>query len=297
MLSASPAHPRIALLITDLDNTLWDWFHAWHASFSAMINRLSQLSGLPPEVLEPEIRRIHQLRGTTEYSLLLNELTSLRELHPEPADLMEIYDDALHALSSARKKSTRLYPGVKDTLIAIRGQGVPIIGYTESIAYWTEWRIRTLGLDGVLDDLYSSPDHDTPAGTEIAELRKLPPEEYGLKSTRHLHVRHGIEKPNPHVLQSILADRKQHATTTLYVGDSLMRDVAMAQQVGVVDVHARYGVVQHRPEYELLRRVSYWPDAQVSKERKVVSDGGVTPTYVIDVFSELLQLFDFDGGS
>jgi hypothetical protein len=108
-----------------------------------------------------------------------------------------------------RKENSRLYPGVKDTLMTIRAEGVRIIGYTESIAFWTEWRIRTLGLDGVLEVLYSSPDHDVPAGTDIADLRKLPPEEYGLKLTRHLHVPRGIEKPNPHVLQTILGDQKR----------------------------------------------------------------------------------------
>lgn len=46
-----------------------------------------------------------------------------------------------------------------------------------------------------------------------------------------------------------------------------MKDVAMAQKVGVVDVHAAYGVVQHRPEYDLLRRVSHWTADDVECER------------------------------
>jgi len=76
------SRPRVTVLVTDLDNTLWDWFHAWHASFAAMLLRLSDMTGLAPSVLEGEIRRVHQLRGTTEYSLLLTELPSLRAMQP-----------------------------------------------------------------------------------------------------------------------------------------------------------------------------------------------------------------------
>ena len=28
------------LLVTDLDNTLWDWFEAWYQSFSALVDAL-----------------------------------------------------------------------------------------------------------------------------------------------------------------------------------------------------------------------------------------------------------------
>jgi hypothetical protein len=44
----------VSLLITDLDNTLFDWFGIWHASFSAMLDKTVELSGVPREVLEAE---------------------------------------------------------------------------------------------------------------------------------------------------------------------------------------------------------------------------------------------------
>jgi hypothetical protein len=73
-----------------------------------------------------------------------------------------------------------------------------------------------------------------------------------------------------------------------------MKDVAMAQDVGVLDVHAAYGVVQDREEYELLRRVSHWTQADVEREREIATAPHVTPTYVLEeTFAELLELFDF----
>ena len=39
--------PRARLLVTDLDNTLYDWFDIWHSSFSALLEEVARISGLP----------------------------------------------------------------------------------------------------------------------------------------------------------------------------------------------------------------------------------------------------------
>jgi FMN phosphatase YigB (HAD superfamily) len=55
-----------------------------------------------------------------------------------------------------------------------------------------------------------------------------------------------------------------------YVGDSLFKDVAMAREVGVFDIHAKYGESQRREEYSLLRHVSHWTEADVQREKAVI---------------------------
>lgn len=281
-------------MVTDLDNTLWDWFDAWYRSFSAMLRSLSRLSGITVEVLEKEMQAVHRLRGTTEYSYLLNELPSLCAMHPG-GNPLEIYDEAMHVLNSERKKATALYPGVAETLRKLRALGVPVVAYTESVAYWSEWRIKTTRLDGLIGTLYSSPDHDMPKGVDVASLRRLPPESYGLKNTEHRHVPPGLLKPDPHILETIVHDYGVDPGEVVYVGDSLMKDVAMAQDVGVVDVHAAYGVAQERPGYDLLRRVSHWTQEDIERERLLSVRPDVVPSHVLHRFSDLMDMFDFEG--
>lgn len=65
-----------------------------------------------------------------------------------------------------------------------------------------------------------------------------------------------------------------HPAEVAYLGDSLMKDIAMAQGAGVLDVHAAYGQAQNRPEYDLLRRVTHWTDADVAREAALSQGGG-----------------------
>ena len=69
----------------------------------------------------------------------------------------------------------------------------------------------------------------------------------------------------------------------------------MAQEAGVTDVFAKYGLAQHRAEYELLRRVSHWTDADIEREKKMKAEHNVHPSYTLtERFSEVLDLFEFE---
>lgn len=288
------ARRSVRLLITDLDNTLFDWLGVWAASFSAMLQRLSRDSGIPISNLEAEFQAIHQKHGTVEYAFSINELPSLLKLHPGE-NLAERYEAAIMEFRTARRAQLQLYPGVFETLSGIRQTGCAIIGYTESFAFYSAYRIRKLDLDLLLDVVYSPADHDLPPHITLAQLRRYADERYQLRRTVHRHTPSGARKPNPNVLRKIVKDARVSLDNAIYVGDSLMKDVLMAQQAGVADAWAKYGFAPRRPEYELLKRVTHWSPADVARE-KALSSHEVTPTHVLeDSFSELLRLFDFGG--
>lgn len=251
------------------------------------------VTGVSEADLLRAMKKVHEHRGTTEYSWLLEELPIL-EPYLQGKKAKDVLDSALYAQNSARKHNTKLFPGVASTLQYIKSCGVKVVAYTESLSFWTEWRLRLTGLDGVIDVLYSSPDHDFPEGETVETVRTLPDEEYELKQTIHKSVPRGISKPSAEILQTIIREHAVDGMSVVYVGDKLDRDVAMAQSVpGVIDVHAVYGDASVRPEYDLLRTVTHWTDADVERER---AKGGSKPraTYVLDEgFYQLLALFDF----
>ncbi|GAA2559305.1 FMN phosphatase YigB (HAD superfamily) [Neomicrococcus aestuarii] len=282
--------PEIGLVIVDLDDTLWTWFHGWYMSFSALVEGLSQKTGIDEEQLLTSIKKIHEEKGTSEYSWLVDVLPELKEFSGGQSP-REFFDDALHAQNSARLRYTKLYPGVLHTLKYVKSQGVKVIAYTESLRFWTEWRVRKLGLDGVIDVIYSSPDHDFPAGESAESMRTLPDSEYGLKYTEHLNVPQGISKPSPQILEVILKAHSVPGRKTIYIGDSLDRDVAMAHAAGVISVYADYGRNHTKAEYDLLRRVTHWTPSEVERERSSVQ---AAPDYTLtEGLFEILGLFNF----
>lgn len=286
---------KVSLFVTDLDNTLWDWFEAWYGAFSPFLQEVSRISGVPHEQLEREIQRVHQANHTSEYTLLLQELPSLRKRWSEK-EVCERFSPAIHTYRTRRLSSTRLYPSVLTTLEEVKRLGVPIVGYTESNAYISSWRVRRTGLDGLMNVLYSAPDYGLPAGASRDQLRTQEAEHYDLQRTLHRPIDGGVSKPNPEILKRIIKEMEGRPETTLYVGDSLDRDVAMAQAAGAIDVHALYGTYRREDEYELLRRVSHWPSEDVERERDFRQSGEVQPSYTLtERMMELLQVFDFAG--
>src|ERR1700730_16583416 len=118
---------EISVVITDLDNTLFDWVETWFRSITALVDRLVTDSGIAREQLLDEIHDVHQRHGTSEYAFLIEELPSLRALHPNE-DLARLFDGAIHDFRKARKDSLRLFPGVMETLQTLKRQGILVVG-------------------------------------------------------------------------------------------------------------------------------------------------------------------------
>src|SRR5208282_5178818 len=276
-------------LITDVDNTLFDWVDIWYRSFTAMLYKIEEITGIPEEELYLPISKIHQEYGTSEYAFLLEEIPVLRERYGARA--AEELVPAIDAFRAARRDALCLYPGVMSSLKKLKANGITTVAYTESMSFYTNYRFRKLELDTVIDYLYSPPDHRLPYEDMIA-LRKYPHESYLLKQTVHRHTPQGEKKPNPHILSCILSDIGGRPDEAVYVGDHPKKDVAMAQQAGVLDVLASYGAAQHREQYELLKKVTHWTREEVEEEKAMLAGVKVSPTVVIERFDQILSQFD-----
>ena len=277
------------VLITDVDNTLLDWQDLWYQTFSAMIGKVIEISGVAPEALYAECSVIHQKYGTSEYSRLLEELPSLQKLYGD--NVLKIMAPAIDTFREVRRRVLQLYPTVKETLNALKAAGVVIAAFTESKAFYTNYRFRKLGLDGLIDYLYSPKDHSMPEDTP--GTRYYAPDSYNFQKTIHRLTPEGEVKPNPGILLEIISDLGVSIEEAVYVGDNILKDVFMAQQAGVTDVHALYGASQYKPEYELLRKVTHWTPEMVERERHALKPGGLVPTHVLDKkFEQILPLFE-----
>ena len=280
-------------IITDLDNTLFDWVDLWVTCFSSMLQGIITISGVSREILIPEIRAIHQKYGTSEYSFLIEEIPSLQPiLKGSPAT--EIFAKPIETYRQLRRQHLHLYPTVGETLLKIKGSGSCIICYTESMEHYSRSRIRRLGLDGVLDYVFYPEDHALPENLSAEDVRKYPAEHYEFRYTKQHYTPKGSTKPDPEVIGTIVEKLKLTKEDCVYVGDSLMKDVAMALNYGIDDVWAKYGQAHEREEYSLLQDVTHWTKEQVQKEQSIEAGVDVAPSYMLKkTFSEILNMFEF----
>lgn len=258
------------LAIFDFDNTLFDWVHVWHSCFKAMMDEVEAQTGASIVDLAPEIRPVHQLHGTSEYAFLLEALPSLQTyLNDQPAS--EAFKSAIRAFREVRKRELRLYPDVADTLLRIKGRGARIAIYTESQSFYSFYRLKRLGLDGVVDRIYTPPDHELPDGFIEEGQRHYARDYYHLRHTEQRHTPRGELKPNPDLLEQIITDFGVSKSEAVYIGDSRQKDVAMAEDAKVDYAWASYGEAQETDAYEMLKLVTHWTDEDVQREAEIRS--------------------------
>lgn len=283
---------RKTVLITDLDNTLFDWVALWYSCFTAMMAKVTEISGISLNELKPEIRKVHQKHGTSEYAFLIEELPQLKSKFPSQP-LTDVFQPAIEAYRARRRECLCLYPAVAETLLKIKGAGAAIVGYTESMAFYSNYRVRRLGLDGVFDHVFSPADHDVPADISLDDIRKYPSSHYKFRYTMQNHTPRGSLKPDANVLLSIVSELGATKSDCVYVGDSLQKDIAMARDAEVTDIYAKYGQAQHTEAYSLLREVTHWSNADVERERKI-NERDVQPEIILAKhFGEILEHVEF----
>ena len=277
----------LRLVITDLDNTLYDWVTFFATSFRSMTAELSRLLAAPEDQLLDEFKVIHERYGTSEPPFAALELPTVQARYPglTRREIKDRIDSALHAFSSARQKTLRLYDGVADSLHCLVDAGIVVVGHTEAIMQAGYYRIAKLGVDRFLRRLYVShadvPEHPVPGrASELA-----PPPGYVVVAPP------GTRKPNPKLLLDICAHEGFVPSEVLYVGDSLTRDIAMAREAGVLSAWAKYGTLYHRELWDILVRVTHWTHEDVVREERLRDlYGNVRPDHVLERFRDVLAV-------
>lgn len=271
------------VLITDLDDTLYDWLGFFIPSFYAMVDELVSITGIDKEILLSEYKEKHQYYGTVEHPFVTLELPSIKNKYigMDFEQIKEILSEAFHRFNSVRKQELSLFPSVKHTLEKLTDNGVIIIGFTESTQEAGFYRLKKLGIDAFFHSVYVS---DSLFHSEF-------------ETDKRIHTIN-FKKPDKDVLLEICYDEKISVSDVVYVGDSLTKDVYMAKMAGVTSVWARYEKEQN-DFYQKLVDITSWTDEDFIREstlKKEWNEKNLLPDYCISNYSELLPIFDISEG-
>lgn len=277
------------LLITDLDNTLYDWITFFSSSFTAMLDELSSLLDTSPQQLTQEFKAIHQRYHNTEQPFAALELPSVEARFPNTSfeERLLLLERPLEAFREKRTETLQLYPSVYATLQKLHEKGVLIVGHTEAMVYNAYTRISLLELEPFFHHLYtfegSIAEHPHPESSGFA---RLPKRDFISQVPR------SEKKPNPALLHDICAKEGVAIEDAVYVGDSITRDIFMANQAGVTSVWAQYGKQFETQHWDTLVGITHWSPEDVQREAQLQHLAQETkPNHIIQMYEELLHLF------
>lgn len=273
----------VKVLITDLDNTLYDWVGFFAKSLAAMIDETVRLIECDPKVLKQDLQAVHRRYRDPERPYALLETVTVRAYFSSDEEARQTLAPAFMAFSRERRKHLHCYPGVVKTLESLKSVGVPIIAHTEANAIQAIRRLEKLDLLKFFHSVYAL-DSDL-------EFRSPPP----LAVHR---VPESLRKPNPKILDRICNELHVGAKDALYVGDSLARDIGMARLAGLRCAWASYGTRHSDSDWSLVVEVSHWSAEDIQRAAKAQEAlGNTNPDAVLtESFAELLVKFDFENG-
>lgn len=279
--------PPIALVFTDLDNTLYDWVAWYSRALYRLVGRASQVSGVPQRQLLQEMQTIYRDRDRLEEPEALLHAPSIQAAFGDPLRAQEVLSAAFKAYYHADYgPGLHPYAGVRSTLQRFAAANIMLVGHTEAPANHAVARLRALGLEHAFVCLLAGPAsaNDPTLGDADVDDPPFPVLTLAPEET----------KPNPTVLQRWCERWSIPPQAALYVGDSLDRDIQMAQAAGLQTAWARYGT-QHDPrDWARVAEVSPWSPARRARPRGLVSPTGPRPQAILEYsFDELLHHFSF----
>lgn len=272
------------LLITDLDNTLYNFIDYYGPCFRAMVHALSERTGVPEDDLICNFRDVYARHGSVEYSFAVQEMECFNGR--SAADIEDLIDLAMVAFSRARLKRLRPYPGVEEGLLWAKMSGIKVIGITNAPMWHALKRLGQLNIAQYFSGVAAYRGHDVPGGNRITDKIKRF-DSQGFRSSikkRWLLERHEL-KPSPVGYQRILSDA--NSCSTYVIGDSREKDLAPAIALGSVGIWARYGTTYDAKNMETLLQVTHWTSDGIKKAYDQVS---IEPDYTIDNFGDIRKL-------
>ncbi|WNY24564.1 HAD family hydrolase [Methanolapillus millepedarum] len=223
---------EINCVFSDMDNTLFDFYHAKLEACSAVVNNIG--AGDPEEMLS------YFLRGIYGFENLENIEDYLREKYVFSDDL---FSDCCQIYEETKIDNILLYDGVAETIESLKKMECAFVVVTDANTENATKRLRKAGIYDLVDGIFA-------------------------------HDMSGKKKPDLGVFEYALNKTSRQANESIFIGDSLRRDIAPAKKIGMLTAYAAYGdrntherEFRFNPDYR-LNNISEMVDIVQSKKSR-----------------------------
>ena len=233
----------VSMIVTDIDNTISDFFNNWGAAWDTGIGKLAESRGMKKDDLYDDIRnnaggyaRFHNfpdlLKETPSLSLENMNRKERRRLEKSDAKIC-------HEVAKQYHEGNKMYEGVLATLRKAKTAGTKIVLYTDSpasgaIARMADMKYPLDLLDGLVCRADCTCEQNEVTGKY--QFKKAPLQVAGATYNKYrdelvaklgdkLVMNAGdVWKPNTQVMENIMKTHGATPETTVMVGDNIKSD-------------------------------------------------------------------------
>ncbi len=281
----------IRTVVTDMDNTLYSWVDYIVPSLEAMVDSLMRSTGYPRIRVVQALKEVYERYESNEYPFAIQESNLFRDFHYD----FDSFDNlvitpAREAFTAARRKYLKPYPGVVETLAALRSRGVKVVALTDAPRNPAERRAKMMKLDQYLSAIYTLPAFTFPETGVSKEIRNREAAGGLQLDCPVFELPREYEKPDPRGYLQLCQELGLDPKETIFVGDSRQKDMALARKVGALACWAEYGTYISVEYKERLSVIS----APSATRRHLLqqSDGVALPAVRLSNFDQILSLID-----
>lgn len=274
------------VLITDVDNTLFDWVHFFGETVEAFSRLIAKRGRVDRARVLTELRREYLQQGHVEYWTALHAVAERMLDDRSSAGLLADLRDTFLGVAAQRLVP---YEGVLSGLGDLRQHDVAVVAVSNSPQHVLDHRLELMGLGTVCVGVIGSDRVDGWRDSWESLLTNIE----GRRPRRPYH---------PHPVDPALGKAEAYSyviekfgrgptTRVFVVGDSIERDLLPAREVGAKAIWARYGAILKWRAYQELLAVTPW---EVPHELPPIPE---PPEWVevVDRFDDLIELVTGQG--
>jgi FMN phosphatase YigB (HAD superfamily) len=205
-------------ILTDLDNTIYNWVDFYAPCFRAMVHVLARKTKIAENEITKQFKHVFSLFGSVEYPFSIQRL-ELCQGRPDSEILELVYLGQL-AFGQARRRHLRPYPGVLETLAWAKRNNISVVAVSNAPLYLAWKRLFRLKLQGLFDGIAAAEGFPIP--TEDVYASKYKASRSSIAHKLALYLPSDRLKPAPQMYGDVLARIGVRAENTRVVGNPAM---------------------------------------------------------------------------
>jgi len=260
--SISP--PKLKVLLTDIDGTMGPFVDYFAPAVRDSVRQMSREQGVSELSIYKAIGKVMDKYRTHDYPWSLEQSGLLQRFNMTPEQFTsKVVEPFWDNMDRTREQHLKPFVNVEPTLQSLRDHNVRVIARSDAPFFIAKARLKTMGLDKYVDELYALDIHVP----DIKDLDHPSLMEHGSERVRHL-----MEEPADYQRAQVLprqfekpaignmADRLQELgvrkSEVAMIGDSRVKDGGFAQNLGVKFFYALYGAHPASEYTDILRTLS-----------------------------------------